>query len=165
MASTASRRASDLGPSGRPPAPTGAAQELHQSAPPAVAVLAQERRHPTLAEVGGRGRRGIALEEGEGDFAPHIGEQLAGTGPRCGEDRGQLVAGGDPCVDQVRSRPDGCPEGSRLGAERPKSAQIVVTQAQVVGDHLGVTGSLLAPEPTSASRHALIAVVLTGTTG
>ena len=114
-------------------------EELDRSAPPAVAVLAQERRHPTLAEVGGRGRRGIALEEGEGDFAPHIGEQLAGTGPRCGEDRGQLVAGGDPCVDQVRSRPDGCPEGSRLGAERPKSAQIVVTQAQVVGDHLGVT--------------------------
>ena len=94
-----------------------------------------------------RGRGRVALQEREGDLAPHVGEQLTGAGPEGGECRRELVARRDPRVDQVGPCPDDGPQRSRLRAERPQLAQVGPAQAQVVGDDLGVARVALGTRP------------------
>ena len=79
-----------------------------------VAVLDQEGRHPLLAQVRGGGRGRVAGQELQADRRLDVGEDRLGAGPVRVQQRGQLVGGRDPHLDQVAAGPHGGAQRERL---------------------------------------------------
>ncbi len=115
-------------------------QQLGGGTPPGVAVLDAERGHALLAQGLGRTRCGVALQEGQGDLAGHIGEDRLGSRPEGVQARLELVVSGHPGMDQVVPGPDHRPQRPGLVTEGLQDPQVTQTQPQVLGDDLGVTG-------------------------
>jgi hypothetical protein len=115
-------------------------QQLGRGLAAAVAVLDQERGHPLLAQVAGRGGGGVPGQEFEADRRLDVGEDGRGARPVRLQQRGQLVSGGDPHLDQVIA---GAHHGAQrlcLVAIRGGGGQPVIAQPQVLGDDRGVPG-------------------------
>ena len=117
-----------------------AGEQLRGGAAAGVAVLGAERGHPLLARVRGSGRGRVAGQELQADRRLDVGEDGPGAGPVRVQQRGQVVSGRDPHLDQVTA-------GAHDGSQRPglirvghSDGQLVRAQPQVLGDHRGVAG-------------------------
>ena len=73
--------------------------------------------------------------------------------------------GGDPLVDEVVAAPDNGPQCTGLLTERRQDGELVDLSRRYSAITSASPGSSLAPETTSDSRHAFMALGATGTTG
>jgi hypothetical protein len=105
-----------------------------------IGMLDKERSQAFLSESSGAGRGGIATQERQADWRFDVGEDRFGARPVIIEQGAELVGGRHPHGDNVVAGADH--RAQRLGRRtvRGCGAQSMVAQAQVFGDHQGVTG-------------------------
>ena len=138
------------------------AEQLRRGPTAAVGSALEEAREALLAQARSTVRRGVGVEEVEGDRGVDGGEDHRRAGPEAVEQGAQLIGQLDAGGDQVIAGAYG--GAQRLGrvGRRAQGAEAVAVGAEEVGEDIGIAGIALAGGSRIAGPRGLEGVRMDG---